>query len=439
MRHNVRVAAASVVAAVGSGRSLDDAIADAAEPLEAPDRALLRAISFGVVRERSALEWLAEQLLAKPLRNEPQLQGLLLCGLFQLRSMRVPQHAAVSETVAAVAELKKDWAKGLFNAVLRRYAREGGALDVTMPPAAAIRLSYPEWLVAAIKRDWPESWRSVLAAGNQPGPLTLRVNRRQAAPEAYRARLQDAGISADAVAGVESALVLREALPVDRIPGFEDGQASVQDASAQLAAELLDVSDGMRVLDACAAPGGKTIHLLERHDDLDLIAIDSDAARMVRVRENLDRVGLHARLITADAADRASWWRGKRFDRILLDAPCSGTGVIRRHPDIKWLRRESDIPALAAQQARLLEILWDLLKPGGRMVYATCSILTAEGPDVLRPFLKAHPEAQEVLIEAPWGEECGIGRRIAPGGAFDGFYYACLHKLESWSAGVAPT
>lgn len=422
-----RAGAARCVAAVLAGHSLDDALLahGAAEPA---DGSLLRAIAYGVLREHRLLDALCAALLQRPLRGEPELQALLACGLYQLRAMRVPPHAAVAETVAAAAMLGKPWAKGLVNAVLRRYQRERAALDAALPQEPQVQLSYPDWLAGAVRADWPQAWLPVLAAGNQPGPLALRANRRQGGRDACLASLAAAGLAAHTVDAAADAVVLEAPVAVEQIPGFESGAVSVQDASAQLAAGLLLAEPGQRVLDACAAPGGKAAHLLERCDGLELTAIDVDAARLERVRQTLQRLHLAARLRVADAAQANVWWDGKPFDRILLDAPCSGTGVIRRHPDIKWLRRAADIPRMAAQQQRLLRALWPLLAPGGVLLYATCSILRAEGEDVVRQFLAAQADAREAVIEAGWGERCAVGRRIAPGGDFDGFYYARLQR-----------
>jgi 16S rRNA (cytosine967-C5)-methyltransferase len=423
-----RSQAARVVAAVAGGASLSDTLSVAARETAPGDAPLLKAIVYGVVRERRLLEWFASRLLQKPLKNEPELQALLLCGLYQLRSMRVAAHAAVGETVAATETLRKPWAKGLVNAVLRRFQREQAALEAAVPDNVALKRSYPDWLVAAIRRDWQDQADTVLAAGNVAGPMTLRVNRRRGDRDAYLQRLAEAGIAAETIPGVADAVRLIEARGVEEIPGFDAGLVSVQDASAQLAADLLDVHSGQRVLDACAAPGGKTAHLLERHDDLDLLALDSDGTRLQRIRENLDRLGLEARLRVADATAVEDWWDGRHFDRILLDAPCSGTGVIRRHPDIKWLRRERDIANMATLQRRLLETLWRTLAPNGVLIYATCSILRAEGVDVAERFLAATADAAKWPIAADWGEAERTGRRIAPGDAFDGFYYARLRK-----------
>lgn len=423
-----RLAAAQAVAAVARGRNLDEALQAETARLSPPDAALARAIAFGTVRERRLLETLAARMLQKPINREPVLEALLLCGLYQLRAMRVAPHAAVSETVAAVETLKKPWAKGLLNAILRRYQREREELEAALPADPGVRDSYPDWLVAAIRRDWPQQWQELLADGNRQGPLTLRVNRRRTSREAYAQSLPAAGLGGRPVEHAPDALRLDSAVGVEEIPGFAEGLVSVQDASAQLAADLLACRPGDRVLDACAAPGGKTAHLLERYDDLELLAIDSDAARLQRVGDNLRRLGLTAHLQTADAARPSTWWDGKPFQHILLDAPCSGTGVIRRHPDIKWLRRADDIPRMAATQRQLLEALWPLLAPAGTLLFATCSVLRDEGEDVIRAFLADRADAIDDPIEALWGEACGNGRRIAPAADHDGFYFARLKK-----------
>ena len=424
-----RVVAARCAAAVfARGRNLDEVFAEQVGQLNEADRGLAKAIAYGAVRDRRLLEALLDQLLQRPLRNEPELHSLLLCGLFQLRAMRIAPHAAVSETVAAVQALDKPWAKGLANALLRRYQRESTALETALPATPAVRLSYPDWLVDALRNDWGDKAEAVLEAGNAPGPLTLRVNRRRGSRETYLQQLAEVGIAATAVDGAADAVRLIEATGVERIPGFADGRVSVQDASAQLTVELLDAQPGMRVLDACAAPGGKAAHLLEHQPDLQLLALDSDAARLSRVQHNLDRLQLTATLRCADAARPSTWWDEQPYARILVDAPCSGSGVIRRHPDIKWLRRAADIPRLAAQQRRLLDALWPLLSPGGVLVYASCSILRAEGEDLIAGFVAARADAEALPIDMSWGESTGLGRRIAPGGDFDGFYYARLRK-----------
>jgi 16S rRNA (cytosine967-C5)-methyltransferase len=424
----VRAEAARAVARVMAGRTLDDALVAARRgELTAQNRSLLRALAYGVVREHTLLAHLARQLLDKPLQKQPEVEALLLCGVHQLRSMRMPAHAAVAETVNAVKPLDAPWARGLVNAVLRRYQRERRALEEALPTDPVVRHSHPEWLVDALRRDWPRQWKALLQANNEPGPLTLRVNRRAAIVQDCLQRLPGAGLAGRLMPGAPDAIVLEDAVPVERIPGFAEGRVSVQDAAAQLAAGLLDAQAGERVLDACAAPGGKAAHLLER-TEAQVLALDVDAARLARAQATLERLQLRAELKAGDARAPREWWDGRPFDRILCDAPCSGTGVIRRHPDIKWLRRPADIPRMAGAQLELLAALWPLLAPRGVLLYAVCSTLHAEGDGVVRSFLDAVPEARADRIDASWGEATAHGRRIAPGGDFDGFYYARLRR-----------
>lgn len=425
----VRAEAARAVARVVAGRTLDDALAACdVTALTTQNRSLLKALAYGVVREHSLLTALAARLLDKPLDKAPEVQALLLCGLQQLRSMRMPAHAAVAETVNAVALLQAHWARGMVNAVLRRYQRERRELEDALPTDPAVRLSHPGWMIDAIRRDWPRVWKKVLLENNEQAPLTLRVNRRRMSVPEYLAReLPGAGLAGHAVAEAPDALALEEAVPVDELPGFTDGVVSVQDAAAQLAVELLDLKPGARVLDACAAPGGKTAHMLERAD-CSVLALDIDAGRLKRVEENLARLKLAATVKAGDAREPKGWWDGQPFDRILIDAPCSGTGVIRRHPDIKWLRRPGDLPRLAQTQRELLHALWPTLAAGGTLVYAVCSVLSQEADAVVQDFLAAEPTARALPIDANWGEPRPHGRRLPPGGDFDGFYFARLHK-----------
>ena len=432
MSASARAEATKAVQAVQQGSSLDTALAQLPRGLEARDQAFAKTLAYGVLRDHRLLSWLIDQLLEKPLPVTSSAHALLAVGLYQLRSLGTPPHAAVGETVNATEALGIPKVRGLVNAILRRYQREAAALEERLPADPAIRHSYPDWLAQAVWRDWGEQHQAVLEAGNQPAPMTLRVNRRLGSRDDYGARLEAAEIGSCTLPSVPDALRLDEPCPVDRLPGFADGAVSVQDASAQLAVSLLELRPRQRVLDACAAPGGKTAQALERQEEIFLTALDKDPKRLQRVRQNLERLGLSCVGFAADAADTASWWNGEMFDRILLDAPCSGSGVIRRHPDIKWLRRAEDIPKLAAQQTRLLEALWPTLAPGGVLVYATCSILRAEGEEVVRSFLVKTPDAHEKKIEAPWGEARSVGRRIAPGDLNDfdgdGFYYARLVK-----------
>jgi 16S rRNA (cytosine967-C5)-methyltransferase len=425
----LRAETARAVARVLEGRNLDESVTRGIANVGSTDGPLLKAIAFGVVRDYALLSALAANMLQKPLDRDPEAQALLLCGLYQLRSMRVPAHAAVSETVNAADALNKAWLKGLMNAVLRRYLRERDALEAALPDDPAIRLSHPQWLIDRLKADWPQRWPDILAANQQPGPMTLRVNRRQRTRDEYQELLKTSGIEARPVEHAPEALVLAEPMVVEKLPGFSAALVSVQDASAQLAAHLLDVQADQRVLDACAAPGGKAAHILELAD-AHLLAIDDDAERLKRVRGTFERLQLKASWKRADATRPSTWAQGLSFDRILVDAPCSGTGVIRRHPDIKLLRRADDIARMAAVQLRLLHMLWPSLNPGGVLVYAVCSVIAEEGVDVVQRFLAQQKDASEQKIEADWGEACTTGRRIAPGGDFDGFYYARLQRTS---------
>ncbi len=426
-----RVAAARVVAGVAvEGRSLATLLAPALETVSSAERGLTQELCYGTLRWLPRLQAIAAQLLEKPLRTKDQdVNALLLVGLYQVLYLNLPGHAAVSLTVDAGAKLGKPWAKGLLNGVLRRLLREQEALLAAADRDPAAALAHPAWLLARLRSDWPQQWRAIAAANNARPPMTLRVNARHGDRDGYLARLREAGLDATASPVAPAALTLAAPAAVDQLPGFAAGDVSVQDGAAQLAAGLLDLRPGQRVLDACAAPGGKTGHILETAQGLELLALDSELERLRRVRENLDRLGLQATLRSGDAGTPASWWDGRPFERILLDAPCSGTGVIRRHPDIKTLRRPEDITALVAQQHRLLRALWPLLAPGGILVYATCSVLPAENSDQVATFLRDQPDARELPITAEWGQAVAVGRQILPGeNEMDGFYYACLGK-----------
>lgn len=430
-RDDARSAAARVIQQVlGEGRSLASALPPALAGLAPAERGLTQELCYGTLRFAPRLEALAARLLDKPLRaRDGDVHALLLAGLYQLLYLNVPPHAAVSLTVEATARLKKDWARGLLNGVLRRLQREQEALLAAVDTSESAALAHPAWLLARLQEDWPEHWRAIAAANNTRPPMTLRVNHRQGSREEYLKRLHEAGIVAAPAPHAPEAVTLTTPLAVEQLPGFATGAVSVQDAAAQLAAGLLQLAPGQRVLDACAAPGGKTGHILETCPEVELLALDSEAERLERVTENLARLGLGAELRAGDAGEPQSWWDGRPFDRILLDAPCSGTGVIRRHPDIKMLRRPEDIAQLARQQARLLRALWPLLAPGGILVYATCSILKAENSAQVAAFLEEETQAAELPIAADWGQAAGAGRQILPGeNGMDGFYYAILGK-----------
>lgn len=422
------VAAEVLVRVLEQGESLTIAL----EPRltrfsESRDRALVQTLVYGTLRWYWRLAALQQQLCRRPV-EDARVRALLLLGLFQLIYTRVKTHAAVAETVAAAG--RAGWARGLVNGVLRTFLRERERLEALVDADPATCHAYPVWLVERLREDWPQHWRDILDAGNQPPPMTLRVDRRRSSRAAYLEELLAAGLDARLVEGVPDAITLEHPCEVTALPGFGQGRVSVQDAAAQLAAPWLDVQPGQRVLDACAAPGGKTAHVLECCPALsELVAVDLSETRLARVRENLDRQGLAATLIAADAADTAAWWDGAPFERILLDAPCTATGVIRRHPDIKVLRRPTDVATLAAQQSRLLAALWPLLRPGGVLLYATCSLLNAENVDRMAGFLAQTPDAQESPLFPRSGVPVAHGVQILPvPGGMDGFYYCRLVK-----------
>lgn len=428
---NLRGCAAQVLSRViADGQSLTSAL-DATLPKlkESKDRAFVQALCFGVIRHYYALDFILGQLLSKPLKQkDSDIKALLLVGLYQLQHMRVKSHAAVSETVAATKH--KPWAKSLVNAVLRQYLRDADALLQACTTDSQAHLNHPDWMINQLRHNWPEHTEQILAANDQPPPMALRVNLLHGSRGDYLDLLTEQGIAAHTVACCDSALLLDQPLGVDQLPGFGEGRVSVQDLAAQLAAKLLDTHAGQRILDICAAPGGKTSAILERQPDLQsLLAIDIDQHRLSRVTDNLRRLNLHAETLVADAAHPESWAGGRQFDRILLDAPCSGFGVIRRHPDIKLLRRESDVAALQASQAEILDAAWQLLAPEGILLYATCSVLKQENELQIAEFLSRHADAAELPIHAAWGLARPHGRQILTGNLhMDGFYYAKLRK-----------
>jgi 16S rRNA (cytosine967-C5)-methyltransferase len=427
-----RAAAARVLAAVmADGRSLSASLPGHLAILSDPkDRALAQEICFGVLRWLPRLDFWLRRLLTRPMEwQDPIIVALLLAGLYQAKYLRVPPHAAVAATTEACRRLKKPWAVPLVNAVLRRFLTTREALIESTSPESA-RFAHPEWLLSAFRTAWPSDWESIATANNQLPPVAIRVNSRRAGRDAYLSELRAAGILATPAPHADHGLLLASPMEATALPGFQMGLVSVQDTAAQLAAPLLDVRSDHRVLDACAAPGGKAAHLLEISPAARLVALDKDSGRLVNVSSTLQRLGLQALVISGDAADPSNFWDGRPFDRILLDAPCSGTGVIRRHPDIKVLRRPSDIAGMAHEQARLLEALWPLLAPGGKLLYATCSVLPEENEHRIDAFLGGHRDARLVPIQAPWGRDTGAGRQILPGeDGMDGFFYALLEKV----------
>jgi 16S rRNA (cytosine967-C5)-methyltransferase len=424
-------AARAVQAVIGRGRSLTEVLEQMDGLDQDRDRPLVQELSYGTLRLLPRLRAIASQLLNKPLKpEEGDLEALIFIGLYQLLATRIPPHAAVASSVAATRVLEKGWAAKLVNALLRRFQREREALLAEADKNEEARWLFPLWLLDRLKTAWPADWPEIIEASNTQAPLCLRVNRLVSDRDAYLQRLAAAGIAAQPAPQTPMGLVPDLPLPMARLPGFADGQVSVQDANAQLAAPLLAALPGERVLDACAAPGGKTAHLLELADGrLDLTALDIDPHRLDRVRDNLQRLSLTARLVPGDAAEPCGDWAQVSYDRILLDVPCSATGVIRRHPDIKWLRRPGDIEALCARQARMLDALWPLLAPGGTLVYVTCSLLPDENERQIRAFLSRHGDAAEIPIAADWGLERTSGRQTLPAaGGGDGFYFARLVK-----------
>lgn len=427
----VRAEAARALARiVFAGVSLRGVLAEANARVADPrDRALLAASLFAASRWWLRFDAGVARLTEKPLPPKArEVRALLVVGLAQLTTLGLADYAVVASCVDAARALGQPQYAGLVNALLRRWMRERAGLEAHLDADPVGASAHPRWLIEALRRDWPEQVGAILAANNCEAPLTLRVNRRRATRDALLERLRSAEIDASAHAELADAIVLAESTDVTRLPGYAEGAFSVQDGAAQRVADLLDFADGQRVLDACAAPGGKAAHALERAD-VELVALDSDESRLVRVGENLARLGLRAELLCADATLASTWWDGRTFERILLDAPCSATGIVRRQPDIKLHRRGADIAPLAALQARLLNALWPLLAPGGRLVYATCSLLRAENEAVLADFLAAHGDARALPLPERFGHTAGVGRQNLPGeGGMDGFYYAVLEK-----------
>ncbi len=398
----VLAAAAEGLAAVLAGRTPDAWLGK----LNAVIRPAALDLSFTALRDHGRGDFLLSQLLQKPLDDVPT-HALLLVALARLERRPEDAHTLVDQAVTAAGKRFK----GLTNAVLRNFLRQRERLLAAAEADEVARWCHPRWWLDALRAAYPEQWQAIAAAGNTHPPMCLRLNRRRPASADFPG--QRLG---------EGAILLDKPLPVERIPGFKEGQVSVQDWGAQHAAHLLDVRDGLRVLDACAAPGGKTSHLLELAD-LDLTALELDATRARRIAENLERLGLAATVKVGDAGRPATWWEGQSFDRILADVPCSASGVVRRHPDIKWLRRPADVAGFAQTQARILDALWSLLAPGGKMLYATCSVFPAENGEQVRAFVARHPEASRL----PTGGDA-LELQLLPSATHDGFYYALLEK-----------
>ncbi|BAX51464.1 16S rRNA (cytosine(967)-C(5))-methyltransferase RsmB [Photobacterium damselae subsp. piscicida] len=423
---NVRAAAAQVIyQVVDQGQSLSTALPAAQQQIKERDQALLQEICYGVLRWLPRLESITQKLMDKPLKGKQRVfHHLILVGLYQLGYMRIPAHAAVAETVNATKNLKKPQLRGLVNAILRNYQRQQQELDAQAVSHDAGKYGHPSWLLKLLKQAYPNDVDAICAANNTKAPMWLRVNRQHHNRDEYRKLLDAEGIATELHPQAGDALRLLSPCDVYKLPGFEQGWVSVQDAAAQLAIEYLQPQAGELILDCCAAPGGKTAHILEHVPSAQVVAIDCDEHRLARVHDNLQRLNLQAKVLCADARYPDKWWDGDKFDRILLDAPCSATGVIRRHPDIKWLRRGEDIAALAQLQAEIFDAMWLQLKSGGTLVYATCSITPQENRDQVSAFLARTADATLVGSEAT-----NPGRQILPSEEnMDGFYYAVLQK-----------
>ncbi|MDP2879736.1 MAG: 16S rRNA (cytosine(967)-C(5))-methyltransferase RsmB [Sulfuricella sp.] len=415
--------ASTAVSQVLAGRNLNQALQGLLSrhsSLSSQQRAAAQDMSYGTLRFYGQLHAILDLLLQKPVQDGA-VRALLLVALYQLQYSRSAEHAVVDHAVRAAEALKKPWAKGLVNAVLRNFLRQRISLLERAAVSEEGRYSHPQWWIDKLRRQYPGDWATLLETNNQHPPMTLRVNRLAISTEAYLDLLHQQGIEGQQVG--ENAILLDQPVPVDKLPGFGEGMASVQDAGAQFAARLLDVADGMRVLDACAAPGGKAAHLLELAR-IELTALDSDLERLKKIEQTLQRLKLEAHCLAGNAARPEEWWDGKPFQRILADVPCSASGVVRRHPDIKWLRREADIAAFAAQQAEILDALWRVLGSGGKLLYATCSVFAEENQQQIAQFLVRHEDAQCLPLSLPAAKD----GQLTPNLQHDGFYYALLLK-----------
>jgi len=419
---NIQRVAAQTIAAVLSGRSLTHTLEVAwkrMHTLTRAERGAIQDLSYGTLRHLGRLRAVLSQLAPRQVEN-PELQALLLVALYQLEYSEAAPYAVVDHAVECAAGIESPHVKAFVNAVLRNFQRGRAALLKKADSTDAGHYSYPAWWIERVQRDFPSEAHNILETGNMHPPMTLRVNRRRGTPQEYLHELERAGLDARMLDG--GALTLLRPVPVEQLPGFGQGMVSVQDAGAQFAAQLIELGDGMRVLDACAAPGGKTAHMLELAD-VDLTALDTDPVRLERVNSNLERLGLSAHVGCADAAATEAWWDTRTFDRVLLDAPCTASGVVRRHPDIKWLRQPGDIRRFAEQQQRLLEALWKVLARGGKLLYVTCSIFMEENQERIGGFVARHPDAH-ILGAMP-----GRDGLLLPDNEHDGFYFSLLQKV----------
>lgn len=419
--------AAEAIGQVFAGRNLGvvlESLFARYHTISPQQRAVAQDLSYGTLRFYGTIETLLEQLLQKPL-TDARLQCLLLVAIYQLQYDKAASHTIVDQAVKAASQSKKTWAKSLVNGVLRNFLRRQPELVANLVDNEFAQYSYPAWWIKKLKQQYPENWQAILEAGNQHPPMTLRVNQRKISAVDFVTKLNLEGIVSKSLGA--NAVILEKPIPVERIPGFAVGEASVQDYAAQVAAYALDLKDGQRVLDACCAPGGKTGQILELAN-VDLIAVDSDATRIARTQSNIDRLNLKATLLVGDAGNSASWWDGKLFDRILADVPCTASGIVRRHVDIKWLRREADILSFSKQQALILPSLWQVLSKGGKLLYVTCSVFQEENQRQIDNFLKTHSDAMQLPLNEPLAGLSLKNGQLQPSAQHDGLFYALLQK-----------
>ena len=426
--HKAQQLAAGAVGQVLGGRNLGvvlEAVFRSSPELTQQQRAAVQDLSYGTLRFYGELQAVLALLLQKPLQSE-KLHHLLLVALYQLRHGKTSAHTVVNQAVQASDFIKKPWARGLVNAVLRNFLRQQDSLLQQAASSETALYSYPQWWINKLKVQYPHEWPLMLQAGNAHPPMALRINIRKTSADEFLGKLAETELDARLIG--REAVILEKPVSVDRVPGFHEGLVSVQDYGAQLAAHLLQSEDGMRVLDACCAPGGKTGHILETAD-VQMTGLDNDAHRLQRVQGNLQRLGLQADLMTGDAAAPETWWDGQPFDRILADVPCSASGIVRRHVDIKWLRRESDIEAFASQQAAILDALWRLLAKDGKLLYATCSVFREENQQQIDRFLKTHADARQAAWPELLNNYQQQNGQLRPCAEHDGFFYAILQKV----------
>jgi 16S rRNA (cytosine967-C5)-methyltransferase len=396
------------------------------------DKALIQEICYGTFRWYIQLEYILNHLLKKRIKKkDSQLKYLIVIGLYQLRFMRIPAHAVVSETVNTCKKMKMEWAKSLVNAILRRYIRDTKIFDPHINNDDSLITSHPKWFIKQLRLDWPVEWESILEANNQHPPMYLRVNQLRQSREEYLIKMEQAGILGKSAPYSEQGIIVEKPVDVGLLPGFNEGDVSVQELAAQFSVKLLDLKPGQNVLDACAAPGGKSSHILESQPSLEsLTVIEKEPSRAKRLSETLIRLDLHAIIKVSDINDIENWWDNELYDRILLDAPCSATGVIRRHPDIKTLRTLKEVESISTLQLQLIETLWKTLKINGLLVYVTCSIFKQENSELIKQFISSNKDCVLKPIDADWGENTGYGKQILTGqNDMDGFFYSCLEKI----------